>query len=201
MAGFDRIVLAAGLATRFGTQKLGVLLHGRPLLHYVLDLAHSDCDRAPIVVTGANRSLSSVIDDWRATRSAELCVTVNETMPPKLSDSLRTGLKHVHAGAEGVLIFLGDMPLVPSGIAAALVRAIREGARAAAPQYHGKRGHPVALSQSLLEDAARVKGDAGAGALLANLGPSLALVDTFQAGVVFDVDRLEDLVKPLMLEI
>ena len=112
-----------------------------------------------------------------------------------LSASLRAGLAAVPPEAEGAFVFLADMPRVPAALAGRLAEAI--GARlAAAPAFEGRRGHPVLLRRALFDRLAALEGDRGAGAVLAGLGEDLALVETDDPGVVFDVDAPEDLPGP-----
>ena len=72
---------------------------------------------------------------------------------------------------------------------APLAAALATGAKAAAPRFAGRRGHPVLVSRALFADLEVLDGDKGAGALLAGLGPALALVDAPDDGVHFDVDE------------
>jgi molybdenum cofactor cytidylyltransferase len=88
------------------------------------------------------------------------------------------------------------MPDIPEEIFAPLIAAVEAGAPAAAPHRDGRRGHPVLFSAALLPDLARSSGDAGAREVLAILGGRLARVESPDPGVLFDVDRPEDLGDP-----
>ena len=88
----------------------------------------------------------------------------------------------------GALVFLGDMPVVPLAVAEALVRALADGASAAAPICWGQRGNPVALSAGLFPQLMVQSGDKGARAVLDGLGDRLALIQTEDEGVLLDVD-------------
>ena len=57
----------------------------------------------------------------------------------------------------------------------------------------GRRGNPVVLGAEVLARVGELSGDRGAGPLLAGLGSRLALIPTDDQGVLFDVDRKEDL--------
>jgi molybdenum cofactor cytidylyltransferase len=90
-------------------------------------------------------------------------------------------------------VFLGDMPSVPHAVLAPLAEAVAAGAPAAAPVFEGRRGNPVVLSRALFPQVLALNGDAGARRLLDDLGERLAQVESPDAGVLFDVDRPEDL--------
>ena len=109
-----------------------------------------------------------------------------------LSASLKTALAAVQ-GADAVAVFLGDMPGVPAGLVTELAAAVQAGAAAAAPVCGGRRGNPVVLGAEVLARVGELSGDRGAGPLLEGLGSRLALIPTDDRGVLFDVDRKEDL--------
>jgi molybdenum cofactor cytidylyltransferase len=85
------------------------------------------------------------------------------------------------------------MPRIPHEVAPALMRALSAGASAAAPTFNGHRGHPVLFAAALLPRLLTLHGDQGAGGLLKGLGAGLALVASPDDGVLYDVDRPEDL--------
>ena len=105
-----------------------------------------------------------------------------------LSASLRAGFSSAPINARGVFVFLGDMPRIPHDMGRRLCEALTGGARAAAPVCGGRRGHPVLIGPELAAQVAHISGDAGLNAVLDGLGPALALVETDDDGVLFDVD-------------
>jgi len=70
---------------------------------------------------------------------------------------------------------------------------VRAGAPAAAPVFQGQRGHPALIGAALLPKLLTLTGDAGARAILKELGDRLALVEAPDDGVLFDVDERGDL--------
>ena len=195
-AGYAAIVLAAGSGSRFGGGKLLAPWRGRPLVEGAVRAALETGASPVIIVTGAD-----------AGRVGEACLDaaarVGGAAPPSLvhaSDhaegmgaSLRAGIAALPPGLKGVFVFLGDMPDLPGGLSGPLIAALDAGAPAAAPFHKGRRGHPVLFSAGLIPDLARASGDAGAREVLAALGDRLARVATGSPGVLFDVDRPEDL--------
>jgi molybdenum cofactor cytidylyltransferase len=59
--------------------------------------------------------------------------------------------------------------------------------------FAGRRGNPVLVARALFPDLLALSGDVGARAILERLGDRLALVEAPDDGVLFDVDRVEDL--------
>jgi molybdenum cofactor cytidylyltransferase len=112
-----------------------------------------------------------------------------------MAASLRAGIAAVSPDAAGAFVFLGDMPRVPVAVLEPLAAAVLDGAAAAAPSFGGRRGNPVVLSRALFHAVAALSGDVGARPILQGLGARLALVESPDDGVLFDVDAPTDLVR------
>jgi molybdenum cofactor cytidylyltransferase len=110
-----------------------------------------------------------------------------------MAASLRAGIESLPPDVEAVFVFLGDMPRVPHAVLAPLAHAVEAGAPAAAPVFGGRRGNPVVLARALFPQLLALQGDVGARRVLDGLGERLALVDSPDDGVLFDVDRPADL--------
>lgn len=108
--------------------------------------------------------------------------------------SLRAGAASASPDSA-LVVFLADMPDVPRHLAAELLEALDAGADAAAPVCRSRRGHPVAFAASLRPALLTLRGDDGAREVLRSLGDRLALIDTDDDGVLFDVDRPQDLFR------
>ena len=152
------LILAAGEGSRFGPEpKLLAELRGRPLLEHAIraQSAVPALERI-VVVLGANAdtllrrvdfldSEPIVCEDWREGQAA----------------SLRRGVEEL-AGAEKVIVTLGDEPLITPQVVA---RFVDERAPARAT-YDGRPGHPVALARKQLAAVRTLTGDRGARDLL-----------------------------------
>lgn len=176
------VVLAAGRATRFGSDKLSAPLDGQPLLHHAIRAARA----APVgrVIVVARPGLD--VGDW----PGEPVVETLRLASDALSETLKTGIAAT-GGADGAFVFLGDMPRIPHIVAAELAEAIGP-AYAAMPRHGGRPGHPVLLSAAAFADIATLTGDEGAGRLLRRR-EDVVLVDCDDPAIHFDVDRPEDL--------
>lgn len=192
----EAIVLAAGSGSRFGGGKL-LAAYGQGVL---LDAALAAAFAAPVrrvtLVTGA--SAQSVAQAAR--RQAErlgvhdrLTIVHAADHAEGMGASLRAGVAALPADASGVFVFLGDMPRVPRKVLTLLAVALGAGAPAAAPMFKGRRGNPVLMGRSLFPALLELTGDTGARVVLQRLGADLALVEAPDDGVLFDVDRPQDL--------
>ena len=192
------VVLAAGQGSRFGGAKLLETWRGAPVLHGALRAAFAAPVRAVTVVTGAHAGpVAAVARAFAESRpdAGRLRFVHAPDHALGLSASLRAGVESLPSDAEGLLLFLGDMPGVPEAVLRPLAQALASGAQAAAPVHAGRRGHPVAISRPLFGKLLRLDGDRGAASVLAALGLGLRLVETPDAGVLFDVDAPEDLTR------
>jgi molybdenum cofactor cytidylyltransferase len=169
-------VLAAGRGTRFGGGKLEAACAGKPLGRWVLE-AVEDAGLGPgLVVTGPEGV--SFAEGW--TR------VINPTPEAGLGSSLALAAQlALEGGEETLLVLLADMPLVTPGH-------LRELAALPAPaatrQTDERAGVPALLDRALIEIAAALSGDRGAGPLLVGA----ALLDP-PPGMLADVDEPHDL--------
>jgi xanthine dehydrogenase accessory factor len=197
-AGLHAVVLAAGQASRFGAAKLTQPCRGQPVLHGALAAAFAAPVQTIVLVTGAHgEAVTACARAFAAARAdgARLRIVHAPDHAQGLAASLRRGLDALPPHAEGALLFLGDMPAIPAGVAQLLADALAAGARAAAPRHHGRRGHPVAVSRSLFPELLGLEGDRGAAAVLAALGDGLCLIETPDPGVLYDIDTPQDLTR------
>ena len=97
--------------------------------------------------------------------------------------------------SRGIVVFLGDMPLVPPSAAALLIGALDRGAPGAEMRHLGRPAHPVAFGSALFDDLRALRGDRGGRHLLSGR-PSVTHFETHDAGAAFDIDRVEDLAPP-----
>ncbi len=178
-ARLDAILLAAGLGARFGGGKLTAPYGGGRLIDGALAAARAAPVRKVYVVTGADAKVADA--------ATGAVIVEARDYADGLSASLRAGIAALPADCEAALIFLGDMPRIPHEVLPRLAAAL-PGHAAAAPVFDGQRGHPVLIGRALFEKLMTLTGDQGAGAVLAALGDRLALVETDDDGVLFDVD-------------
>jgi molybdenum cofactor cytidylyltransferase len=193
---FEAIVLAAGSGIRFGGGKLLAPWRGGVLLDGALAAAFAAPAGRVVVVTGADGEAVSEAARAFATRLGQadrLTVVHAADHAEGMGASLRTAAAALSPDAAGVFVFLGDMPRIPAEIAEALIQAVRAGAPAAAPIFQGERGHPALIGRDLIPQLLTLTGDAGARAVLKDLGLRLARIEAPDDGVLFDVDERGDL--------
>ena len=179
------ILLAAGSATRFGSDKLLVPLPDHtPIGVAALKNLAPAVDAVVAVVRPGDDALARVL----AAEGAR--VTVCPRAMEGMGESLAWGVRAAPA-ATAWLIALADMPWVQAGTVGRVAEALRDGALVAAPSLHGARGHPVGFAADLYAELIALTGDQGAQRVVAS--HRVLLIGTDDAGAVRDVDTPEDL--------
>ncbi|HEY1523946.1 MAG TPA: nucleotidyltransferase family protein [Solirubrobacteraceae bacterium] len=179
------LILAAGEGTRFGPElKLTADLGGRPVLEHAIraQAAVAALERV-VVVVGARaervlerielgRAEPLVCPDWAQGQAA----------------SLRCGVEFLigQAGAERVVVTLGDEPLIGSKVVGRFAGE-PAGTRAV---WNGRPGHPVVLGREHLDGIRELRGDQGARGLL---GDAREIECAEMGGAGLDIDTREDL--------
>jgi molybdenum cofactor cytidylyltransferase len=181
------ILLAAGSARRFGSEKLPALYRGRPLYEHALE--------ALVSSLGVSETLVIVRPDFPLLpERPRVRLVVNPNHAEGMASSLRVGARAASADSAAYLIALADMPAVNASLVAELIEFHRAGgARIAVPRYEGRRGHPVLIDAKLRDELLALSGDVGAREIIAAHPEWTAYMDTDDAGVVFDVDEPADI--------
>lgn len=180
------ILLAAGAATRMGSNKLTLSVHGKPLVRHAADAAMAAGLDPPIVVTGHEAA---------AVRGALADTTAlfvhNERYAEGLSTSLRAGLAAVPAECDGAMVLLGDMPAITADLIRRVIAAFDPKAGRAisvARAADGTRGHPVLWGRQFFAEMKTLGGDQGARALIAAHSDWIVEVDAGSDAPLIDID-------------
>lgn len=188
---FVGLLLAAGSATRFGSDKLQhALPHGVAIAVQAARHLRAEVPRVIAVVrTGTGATARAL-----AAEGCELAVCGNAA--EGMGASLACGARAAGT-ADGYLVALADMPFVRPSTIAAVRDALAQGALLAAPYWRARRGHPVGFAGSLRAELERLAGDEGAKRLLEAHVADLVKVPVGDPGALRDIDRPEDLAPPL----
>lgn len=176
------LLLAGGSASRFGSQKLLADFRGAPLVaHAARRLAEGTGSTVLAVIPLGSEGLRAVLEPLGCE------VLESDRCSRGLGGSLSAAVE-ASAQAQGWIVALGDMPLVPVPAIRAVGRAIEEGAWVAAPVHLGQRGHPVGFAHGLYAQLSTLRGDEGARAVVREHAARLVRIPCHEAGVLADVD-------------
>lgn len=118
-------------------------------------------------------------------------LVVNEAGVSEMADSVRLGLGQMDRAAySGILVSLGDHPLVRPETCAALLRLHRRSAAMIIiPSFQGRRGHPVLFPTAVIGE---IFGAATLRDIVRRDPERVQVVEVEDEGVILDLDTGED---------
>jgi molybdenum cofactor cytidylyltransferase len=188
---FVGLLLAAGTASRFGSDKLQhPLPHGVAIAVQAARHLKAEIPR----VVAAVRPEAAQTARALAAEGCEVvvCPRAAEGMGASLACAARAA-----GAADGYLVALADMPFVRPSTIAAVREALERGATLAAPYWRARRGHPVGFAGHLRGELEALRGDEGARRLLEAHAAELVKVPVGDPGALRDIDQPSDLSPPL----
>ncbi len=181
------ILLAAGSASRFGSNKL---LHRLP-------------DGTPIALAAARNLIAAIPDCIAVVRPgareltrilrAEGFKVVASTHADKgMGHTLASGVR-ASREASGWVVALADMPYIKAQTIRRIADELQEGGAILAPGFDGQRGHPVGFARRFQDELRALQGDEGARNLIQQHPGWLTVLDLHDPGVLRDIDTRADL--------
>jgi molybdenum cofactor cytidylyltransferase len=186
------IILAAGLSSRMGSNKLLASVGGKPLVRHAAEAALGSAASPVVVVTGNAGS-----EIRQALAPLAPAFVDNPDFSKGLSTSLKSGLKALPADCDGVLVLLGDMPGVSSALLDRLIAAFdpAEDRAICVATRHGQRGNPVLWARRFFPEILAIEGDVGARHLITQYGELICEVEAADDGPLTDIDTPEALAE------
>jgi len=185
------LLLAAGQSRRMGgPNKLLAEIDGVPMVARVAQRLLASRAR-PIVAVLGNQA--EAVDAALAKLPVER--VRNPDFAAGLSTSLKRGLAALPDDLEGVIVCLGDMPLISGRHLDRLIAAFNplEGRAIIVPTRRDKRGNPVLWSKRFFAEMAGLAGDVGAKHLIGEHADLVAEVEMDDDAVLVDIDTPEAL--------
>ena len=186
------LLLAAGQSSRMGSNKLLAEVDGRPMVARVAQRLLSSHARPIVAVLGNEAArVDAALGKLPVERVR------NPAFAEGLSSSLKTGLTALPSDIDGVLVCLGDMPLVAGRDLDRLIAAFNplEGRAIVVPIRRGKRGNPVLWAKRFFPDMAELAGDVGAKHLIGEHAELVAEVEMDSDSVLVDIDTPDALAE------
>jgi len=184
------LLLAAGQSRRMGgPNKLLAEIDGVPMVTRVAQRLLAARARPIIAVLG---NQAEMVDAALGKLPVER--VRNPEFAAGLSTSLKRGIAALPPDLDGVIICLGDMPLISGRHLDRLIAAFNplEGRAIIVPTRRGKRGNPVLWSKRFFPEMAELAGDVGAKHLIGEHSELVAEVE-MDDDVLVDIDTPEAL--------
>jgi molybdenum cofactor cytidylyltransferase len=180
------IVLAAGMSSRYGQNKLLLPFGDESVLRTsIRSIQVPGVDEVLVVVGHEAERVTAEV------REMPVRIVHNpDYREADMISSIQAGLRVLESTtAEAALIALGDMPLLPSEIVATLIRMYRLGCGdIVAPRFGEQRGHPVLIARKFWAEALAIPARTPLRVLLAAHPQSVALLQVNTDRVLRDVD-------------
>jgi molybdenum cofactor cytidylyltransferase len=188
------ILLGAGESKRMSRDKLMLPWGEKTVLDHCLDvLLRSETREVVVVVRSRSEEFEERINAHPAFMRKKIKVVVNPDSSGGMSSSIRKGLESIHSKSEGVLIALGDQPLLKTTTINAIIHAFLHGKRKIAiPFYHNKRGNPVLFGRGYIRSLMRLRGDTGGRSVIETHAEEVVRVRTRSEAVIRDMDTWGD---------
>lgn len=183
------IICAAGLSTRFGSQKLLFRINGLTLIEKTLGafLKVSEIEKIFTVVGYKMDELKKVLSDYPVE------VVYNPLFFSGMSSSIKAGLACIDDDDE-VFIHLADKPFVRPELIRFMIEISKERCpHIIVPAYEGKKGHPVLVGPgSYLRAISNIEGDVGLRHVIERESKNVLYLP-YDETVLLDIDTIEDL--------
>ena len=182
------IVLAAGESKRMGQPKQLLPFGGGTILGQVIEnLLQSQAEEITVVLGyEAEKIIPQIARE-------HVKIVVNPDFEQGMSSSIKCGLSQSSEAADGVMIVLGDQPLIERETIDLLVERHRQSERGIVlPVYKGVRGHPVIFKVKYKDELMRLSGDVGAKQIIVQHPSDVLEVKVDCAGVAVSIDTESD---------
>ena len=187
-ADIAAIVLAAGESRRMGeVNKLHLPIRGVPLLKRSIETLLSANLGEILVVLGHQHADTRALLEGLPVR----CV-INEDYESGQMTSVHCGLGALHEDCKGVIVALGDQPALTVNDINQLIAAFftRDGGDVVVPEFEGKRGNPIIISNRCREEIVSGKYNFGCRRFIENNPQLVRTVQMPGPSVTIDLDTL-----------
>ncbi len=187
------IVLAAGMSTRMGQQKLLLPWGKETVISQIIDAIQKAGLTQIIVVTGKeDRELNSVLSQLPITH-----VTNSDYANGSMVTSLQKGMKAIQdKNIAASMIFLGDQPTVLVNTIHSIIEAyLRSGSDIVVPSFQLHQGHPWLIDRKLWVEIQNLTSENTMKDFLAQRKKSIQYVIVDSPTVLQDMDTPEEFRK------
>ena len=190
------VILAAGESKRMGEPKQLLPWRGKTILETVIGnvASCSEVDDEIRVVLGARKELiEPLVENFKDSRVRAI---ENPDYREEMLTSVRRGLEDLPESTRGVMLVLGDQPLISPEIFGSLSEEfISERPYILLPVSSGERGHPLLLRRELVPKVNSLDGPGGLHGLLEKYSDRVRELEVDDDRIHIDLDHYEEYEK------
>ena len=186
------LVLAAGLSSRMTIgNKLLLKIKSLTIVEKTINnLYDSNIDSYLIILGHQSNLLSKVLKNFK------IPLIINDTYQEGISSSIKKGISLIDHKSNGVMICLADMPKITSKTYNILIEKFKKFYNSTTPliilpEYNGKIGNPVILSNHFFSELKEISGDIGAKYLIKKYKKYIKKVNIPEKYILEDIDDLD----------
>lgn len=179
------VIVAAGASSRMGTFKPMLNVGSISISQRLVATLHQAGISRIVMVTGYNAEKL----ERHLSGSGVIFLRNEEFMTTQMFDSAKIGLQYIRGKCDRVFFMPVDVPLFTAKTVDTL---LATGAEIACPVCDGLRGHPIMLSDRVIDKILEDNGGCGLQGALSRCGIPEQLVAVPDAGVIRDIDTPED---------
>lgn len=189
------VVLAAGLSSRMGVQKLLLPFGGKTVIAHIVDqLLASTIGEVHVVVGHQAERISGELS------GRAVSIVNNPNYKSGMLSSVRCGLRNLPKQCRAVMVVLGDQPSITTELIDQMLQSFAATEKnILVPLYKGKRGHPILFSALYRNEILTQYGDVGLRGLLHGHSDDIYELAVSTASVLYDMDCPEDYRRELGL--
>ena len=187
------VILAAGESRRMGKKnKLLLPIGGEALLvKLVASVCASDVGQVLVVIGHEAEKIRSELNEF------PLNFVYNPNFSEGMTTSIKYGVKLISHECDGLLICLGDMPLINTSEINKLIHAyvknrIKGEGLIVVPVFKRQRGNPVLFSIEFRNDILEHKKESGCKEVIMKNSDSVMEIEMDDEKMLLDVDTMED---------
>jgi molybdenum cofactor cytidylyltransferase len=190
--GVAAIILAAGMSTRMGSNKLLERMNEETLLGRVLSKVEASRADPIFVILGYQ-----AIKVDRLLPRTRYGTVFNGSFRDGMSTSIRAGIRTLPDDCTGTLIVLGDMPSISPDVLNRMIDIFdASGVNAiCVPTFRGVRGNPVLFGRGYFSELLSLEGDVGARSIITANADCVLEVEADDNGPLIDIDTPEELAQ------
>jgi molybdenum cofactor cytidylyltransferase len=186
------VILAAGMAKRFGSTKQLAKLgkSGKSLVQTAVDVANES--KASYVLLVLGHDASEIMAELNLGRAQ---VILNKEFESGLASSIRTAISNIPSDCVAAIFMVADQPELTHAILNNLITVFRTShsqgekhARIFALSASGEPKNPVLIVSELFPLLAELKGDTGARDIIRSRPGEVRLIEVENSSVFTDVD-------------
>lgn len=176
----EGIVLAAGLSTRAGTNKLMLDVGGKTIIERCIYGMYDLCSK--ITVVGGNRieEIKGILSKY-----PKVELIYNPDYLDGMFSSVKKGLMNIKA--EKFFLIPGDYPVIDKEIYKQMLKLDED---IVIPMYKGKKGHPLLMKSYLIEELIKSKHYNTLRDFVNIKG--FKSINVEEPGILMDIDTMED---------